>query len=496
VPSFRTDITADIVKQAAAMARAAENSTAITDWFDVRQHYLQLRQRGRQVTWYVRARGRSQKIGVANSLRGEYERNYLSIKQARDRAAGVYAGIEAHLPKPESSEPGVATAWTWADCDREYQASLKETRWVGGAAGRERPPSRWTQDDVRLAFAKPAMLALHCRPLTDLQPLEIVRAIDDVHAASGHRAACKSLTYIKSALTWAANKKGSQSGLYGATAWWQTIRPPDPTATEIGRIRQRRSTLAQAKVAFTVDHLGALLVEHEAYCAAERVSPGIRWGLWWVAYTANRRQSTVALERSRLLQTDEFGRAGWGRAMWSLETMKGRAEFWLPLPPAVLDVANGSISDWHRTIRRSHGQITTRWVFSSTRRHGRDPENDDVAVYPNSLNAHLRCLRGDKGRTRENLIESLPWFSLHLVRAVSGNYLDGAATVPKAAISAMLAHADGTAEDRLAPTTKAFYVQNQKMGLKAQAMEAWSDAVLNAYVKAGGKPPAPSEDRA
>jgi hypothetical protein len=116
-----------------------------------------------------------------------------------------------------------------------------------------------------------------------------------------------------------------------------------------------------------------------------------------------------------------------------------------------------------------------------------------VAVYPNSLNAHLRCLRGDKGRTRENLIESLPWFSLHLARAVSGNYLDGAPGVPKAAISAMLAHADGDADDRLAPTTRAFYVQNQRMELKAQAMEIWSEAVLNAYVKAGGKPPAPRD---
>jgi hypothetical protein len=345
---------------------------------------------------------------------------------------------------------------------------------------------------VRLAFAKPALQALHPKSLTDLQPIEVVRAVQAIHAANGHRAACKALAYVKSALTWATNKRGAQSGLYGATVWWQAIQPPDPTATEISKIRERRSTLARAKVDFTVDHLGALLVEHEAYCATERVSPGVRWGLWWVAYTANRRYSTVALERQWLLQTDEFGRAGWGRAMWALETMKGRAEFWLPLPPVVLAIANGSMSDWQRTVQRSHGDITTRWVFSSTRRHGRDPNNDDVAVYPNSLNAHLRCLRGDKGRTHKNWIKSLPWFSLHLVRAVSGNFLDGT-TVPKAAISAMLAHADGDADDKLAPTTRAFYVQNQRMDLKARAMEACSEALLNAYAKAGGKPPAPME---
>lgn len=487
--SFRIDITAEVVKQAAAMAREAKDSTSIADWFDTRQHYLQLRQRGRQVTWYVRARGRSQKIGVANSLRGEYDRGYLTIKAARDRAAKVYAGIEA--PEAPEAVPEASTAWTWADCDREYQASLKETRWVGGAGGREKPPSRGTQDDVRLAFAKPALQALHPTSLTEMQPIEIVRAIETIHAANGHRVACKTLAYVKSALTWAANKRGATSGLYGATAWWQAIQPPDPTAVEIGKIRQRRSTLAKAKIEFTVDHLAELLIQHESYCAAERVSPGIRWGLWWVAYTANRRYSTVALERERLMQTDEFGRDGWGRAVWPIEDMKGRAEFWLPLPPSVLAIANGAMSDWSHTVKRSHGHITTRWVFASTRRHGRDPENDDVAVFPNSLNAHLRCLRGDKGKTRENRLEGLPWFSLHLVRSVAGNFLDGAAGVQKVAISAMLAHTDGDADDKLAPTTRAFYVQNQRMELKSQAIEAWSEALTRAVEKAGGTLPTP-----
>lgn len=122
----------------------------------------------------------------------------------------------------------------------------------------------------------------------------------------------------------------------------------------------------------------------------------MRWGLWWVAFTGNRRFSTVALERERLLQVDEFGRDGWGRAARPPETMKGKSEFWLPLPPAVLAIAIGSISDWTDAVRRSHGDISTKWVFASTRRHGRDPENDDVAVYPNSLNAHLRAMRGTK----------------------------------------------------------------------------------------------------
>ena len=134
-------------------------------------------------------------------------------------------------------------------------------------------------------------------------------------------------------------------------------------------------------------------------------------------------------------------------------------------------------------------------MFASTRRWGRDPENDDVATYPNSLNAHLRALRGDKKGFNKgiNRLAGLPWFSLHLVRSVAGNFLDKAPGVPKAGISAMLAHADDETDDRLAPTTKAFYVQNQRMDLKAEAMAAWSDALIAAYLKAGGTMPEPRE---
>lgn len=60
--------------------------------------------------------------------------------------------------------------------------------------------------------------------------------------------------------------------------------------------------------------------------------------------------------------------------------------------PAVRDIASGSITDWTRLVANAHGKLPTTWVFASTRRKGRDPDNEDVSVYPNSLNKHLiRC---------------------------------------------------------------------------------------------------------
>jgi hypothetical protein len=173
--------------------------------------------------------------------------------------------------------------------------------------------------------------------------------------------------------------------------------------------------------------------------------------------------------------------------------MKGRHEFWLPLPPEVLAIANGSIADWTQLVRNEHGDLSSRWVFASTRRTGRRADNEDVAVYPNSLNAHLRALRGAKGISSVDRLAKLPWFSLHLVRSVAGNYLDNVPGVPKAGISAMLAHADEKTDDRLAPTTTAFYINNQLMPEKATAMAAWSEALIAAVVKAGGSLPAATE---
>ncbi|ABE64652.1 hypothetical protein Nham_3979 [Nitrobacter hamburgensis X14] len=120
----------------------------------------------------------------------------------------------------------------------------------------------------------------------------------------------------------------------------------------------------------------------------------------------------------------------------------------------------------------------------------------DVAVYPNSLNQHVRAMRGEKkrldGSYPDNVLAGLPYYSPHLTRTVITNALDRIPSVPKSGISAMLAHAGNKTNDSLARTTREFYHTNQRMAEKADAMSAWRDSLLNAYVKAGGKPPRPA----
>ncbi|MCG2645721.1 MULTISPECIES: hypothetical protein [Bradyrhizobium] len=64
-------------------------------------------------------------------------------------------------------------------------------------------------------------------------------------------------------------------------------------------------------------------------------------------------------------QVDQFGSQRLGPRRRAAGVMKGKAEFWLPLPPAVLAVANGSVEEWTRKVRISHGEISSKWVFAS-----------------------------------------------------------------------------------------------------------------------------------
>jgi hypothetical protein len=48
-------------------------------------------------------------------------------------------------------------------------------------------------------------------------------------------------------------------------------------------------------------------------------------------------------------------------------------------------------------------------------------------------------------------------------------------------------------DDEAAPTTRAYYLTSQRMREKADGMRAWSEALVEAYLKAGGAMPAPKE---
>jgi hypothetical protein len=483
----RVKIDIKTMRRAAALAAARDPEG--TDFSDTEQRYLLIRQRGPAATWLVKSRGRTRVLGSAIEGRSG-KSDFLALKAARDKAAQVYASIAAGDPDapPRPAPAPKPQVWTWSDLDREYQAVIAQPRWINR---RRKAPAGGTMDDVRLAFAKAPLVALHPTPLPGLDKHAVSGAIEKI---KGRRQREKCVAYVKAALTWAQDKRESVSGLAGVTPWWVTLHASDPDAEEMDALEARRAALLQAKEDFKLSHLAELLVRHEDYCAGrtanDKISPGIRFGIWWVAFTAGRRGATVRFLRDDLLEQDPFGEAGWGRAAWSIEAMKGKASFWLPLPPVVLGIATSCMKDWRALVNRSHGHRhgDSRWVFASSRRIGRKADNRDVSVYPTSLNRHLLRMKAD------GKLDGLPPYWPHLTRSVVGNYLENRQDVTPAASSLMLGHALPNGAEEAAPTTKKFYLTSQRMAEKAVAMQVWSDALMEAYRKAGGTPPGPAEN--
>ncbi|MDO9439768.1 MAG: hypothetical protein Q7T73_02650 [Beijerinckiaceae bacterium] len=473
----RLELTAKVVKM--ATDAAAEKRDGVSVWADVTLPYLTIRQRGGSVKWTLRAKKTMKTIGDVRERHPEF----LSVRAAREKAATVYATMRFGGDEAEPADDAAPAGWTVGWLCLRYQRMMSEPRWVNN---REKPPSAGTLDDIRLAFAKESYQVLGPIRVTDLNRPTVNAANAGIES---YRQRQKNTAYLKAALSWAADKFPDDSGLTeNVDRWWEHLSAGDPDAATMRKITTRRAAHLAHKEALDVEAIGELLVRHEAYCAGrtaeEKVSPGIRFGLWWVAFTANRRTSTVKLRREDFLADDPL-HAGWGRAMWPADTMKAKVPFWLPLPDAVRDIATGSIADYTQLVANHHGDWPSKWVFASTRRYGRDPDNTDVSVYPNSLNKHLRVMRDAKA------LDGLPYFSLHLARSVMANFLD--TKVSPVASSLVLAHTLPQTDRESSPTTREYYLTSQRMDVKAEAMAAWCEALCRAVERAGGKLPAPRE---
>ena len=103
---------------------------------------------------------------------------------------------------------------------------------------------------------------------------------------------------------------------------------------------------------------------------------------------------------------------------------------------------------------------------------------------------HLRNLRGLRGANHRNVLKGVPHFSMHITRSTMSDFLLDRPELPAGTPALMINHAfpgDRMAMlEKLAPTTKQYYVQAQRIPQKTEAMETWSEALLKAFKAAGG----------
>jgi hypothetical protein len=344
-------ITQEVIN--AVVAAACVNDNKIYEVADTEQTYLTLRRRNRSVHWLVRTRHSTRTLGKAGL---GYKGDHLNLREARQKGREAFA-VMATAPK-RGVKP--AASWTWAECVKARLAVLAGKRVVGRKI---KLPSAETQTDVRSSFGidritgefdpekRPSLVRLQKMKLVDMTAHDLGEAMRGIKAEppaksgsqkkpkkGGVRPREKFLTYSKAMLGWAFSNS-NESGFVVAVPWWPEIEPPQASPDEVDSMEADAAKLSVRKLNFRVQQVGDFLARHENFCADkisnEKVSPGVRFGIWWVCLTANRRGSTTLLERANIQQQDPYGPDGWGTALWDASAMKAKKLFMRRYPRSV-----------------------------------------------------------------------------------------------------------------------------------------------------------------
>jgi integrase len=333
---------------------------------------------------------------------------------------------------------------------------------------RRKPPSQHTYTDVAKAFAHPELSALSDRLITTITQKEIETIGETIkanHSQSAHR---KFIIYTKAAFRQAGRKAGLSGLDQVKVPWWLQLETP-PLETPV---REERH--------LTPDELGLGLAVAEIYrrlpgrTLGRETSEIALCGLWWLAFTGQRRGAGLAVKKSWVVADPR--RQGWSIVAFPPEVMKSRKPFTLPLPPAVTRLVERA---------RAADKRGSMWLFPSDRSMGdvKDPKvNDSI------LTLLLRRLRGRDQIGRENqlgdLLEGIPEFSPHDLRDSLTTGLQDL-TVRGDAISAVLDHESLEGGRRFreseAAITRLAYDHSQQLELKRLALEPWVNLVIDAY---------------
>lgn len=491
--SKRCDLAAKVVEEAIAMA--LEGKTARFDFCDESQPYFVLRVRGHSLSWLVKTRANSIKIG--NAMPPQHRKRLperrmraskagdedLGLREARQRAKLEWAKLGNQVEEPEKKP-----CWTWDQLVEGYKTYISGMR--EDARGQPVYPSNETQNDVRLIFARPEVAKHANRLLNHLDEQWFEDVQEALHEAHGFDAYRKFRSYGRAALNWAQKFKRKESGLDGRK-WWQLAEERRRTSKEVGKKLERTKALKKKKADFQVEHLGKLLVEHEKFCLSrtgnERISPGVRWGFWWDCLTGHRRGSGTWIAYNDIEFKDPRGPKGWGLATWQPEVMKTQNPFTLPIPPLGLHIIRCCLRDVEEATKRVIKNLNSPWVFTSRviQSHA-----GIIPVSGSALANHIRNMRGLRDGNHRDVLTGIPPFSMHIIRSTMGDYILDHTDLPPGTASLMIAHeiaGDHRSEmDKVGDTGRRWYFQAQRIPEKLKAMELWSEALLKAFHDAGG----------
>jgi len=484
MPTQRVELKPKHLEEAAAAAEARTYTSGNPLIFaDTELKGLQLRVRDGTASWILKWNGRSVSLGKLSEvktvtkakergghakallIRGDDPKEYLkSLNVTKDHGK---ASADA-----ESRKARADGAWTWkqlADAYvAEYLSQPKVTK-----QGVKPPSAKSVKDFERYTSLPHYKEHLDDMLVRDMGREHIEKIRDLTRDSNGPNAGRKVVQWISAALSWGQEHEYGKTGL-GDVAWWKLVSPK-----HVPQARDRRLSLEQiAKVLYVAEKYRDIpgRVQHKETNEAALAA------LWWIVLTAQRTTASMSLMSSRVV--DDKNAEGWKIAAFPAEDMKSKRYHALPLPPRVgllLERAKLGI------------ERESRWAFPSLklRRNGSE-EIEDLHIHDTTVNLLIRRLRGKdpvglrkKDTPAADLLAGIPHFSPHDLRKSLTTILADMKVRGDAA-SAVLDHSSGTpgeAEFREADITRLAYNHSQRIELKREAMQAWTDAVFEAVEK-------------
>ncbi len=424
--------------------------------------------------WLARGRAGRRKVG-------SYPQCPLSEAYAISREIGD----ELKEAKPTGS----GLSWTFRELVERYiSEKVSAPRFING---RKTKPSDATMKEARRVLERKALHPFYYRAITKLSRSEVVEARNQIAEVHGYNQANKSVDYVRMAFKWAYQNHYHECGLEACDVlWWENLPKFAKTGKVAEQMAQNSRSFKNAK--FALDHLVEALFIHEEYCQNRRVSAGVRFGFWWIAFTAARRGAALELERRYVFRKSwDFLPEGWSVVQWDADVMKGRRAFALPIPPEVDDMLKMAEYDSEQEARRrlKDGSVHSPWVFLSARKN---KQGDPLcATGETAVSQQIERLRGNRGG--ENLVKHLPHFSLHTIRGLVTTSLGENYILPPGAASAVLDHRlpGDKAEnvEQISAITEQRYSAAHRLALKKSAMEYWCRLLLSRYIERYGHNP-------
>ena len=517
MPTYRVELNSKHVEEALAAAKERTyNQGNPLVFVHVKEDGLQLRVQNGTAAWYVRYNGKTKAIGKLTTVpsiskaitaaveRGRHVRALLERGDDPDRYLKTLKISKDHgsaVADSESQKARAAGAWTWKELAaayrEDYLAKPKRKR-----SGVTKPPSKRTLADFDRYTSTPHHRELLDELLVrDLTPELVERVRNAVQKTNGVNGGRKAVQWISGALTWGQKEHKLHTGLGAGFQWWKGVSPGHVPGT-----RTRYLTLKQiAKVLYTAEKYRQMPGREQA----KPTTNAALSALWWLVLTAQRTSASMALLSSRIVPDKE--NPGWMIAAFPAEDMKSKRYHALPIPPRVTLLFDRA---------RIGVERESAWAFPSSkvRRAGSD-EIVDLHVHDSVVAQMIKRLRGrddvakklkaedeasvkagkePSGRVYD-LLEGVPEFSPHDLRRSLTTILSDRKVRGDAA-SAILDHSSetpGQQEFREADITRLAYNQSQRLGLKREAMEAWTSAVFEAVENewAANRPRRPSAMR-